>query len=265
MYFRILLAMVIAASTFCVQAADDTLLIFLLAGQSNMAGHGLKKDLQEELKKPLENVVIFNKVGAIIPFKPGDQHGPEVGFAHALVKAFPNRKIGIIKVAVGASSLYYDWDPDWTPEKGKAATTENAGTGQGMYKTLIEQARICLEKSNGTLSGMLWMQGESDAKHQKTADKYGENLKAFIERVRKDLNTPKLPFVAAQIGAEKGIYKYLETVQKAQAELKVPNYQTVPTQDLDRPKDGVHLDTKSLSTLGQRYAEAMEKLLTGKE
>ena len=60
--------------------ADD--LVFVLAGQSNMAGSGVTKELPDELKALPKNVTYFYR-GAKTEFTKHKNFGPEVAFAHA--------------------------------------------------------------------------------------------------------------------------------------------------------------------------------------
>lgn len=236
-------------------AEGEPMLVFILAGQSNMVGHGVGSEFPAELKPP-PTVFLFNAAQPQ-PLSLAACTGPEAGFAHALCSAFPSRKIGLVKCAAGGTSLYA-WDPDWTKEKSKI--TENAAHGD-LYKTLMGQVRAALKTENTILAGMVWMQGERDAKYKESAGKYAENFKAFIERVRKDLNAPDLPFVYGQISPDVEAFPFTEQVQKAQAELKLPRTSMVATQDLPRHSDKVHFDTKGQAELGKRFGEAMLKLL----
>ena len=46
-----------------------------------------------------------------------------------------------------------------------------------------------------TIRGMLWQQGEGDAKKEETAGDYGKNLARLIARVREQFQAPDMPFI----------------------------------------------------------------------
>jgi lysophospholipase L1-like esterase len=50
------------------------------------------------------------------------------------------------------------------------------------------------------LAGFVWFQGIDDAGSPAFSTAYGDNLKAFIQDVRKEFNAPELPFVVAALG-----------------------------------------------------------------
>ena len=62
------------------------------------------------------------------------------------------------------------------------------------YATMFPE----LKGKTPELSGFAWFQGWND--QYGAQDEYASNMKNFIEDVRKDLNTPKLPFVIAAMG-----------------------------------------------------------------
>ena len=130
-------------------------------------------------------------------------------------------------------------------------------------KALVEDAG---KKKKIEIVGMLWMQGESDAKPQ-FASAYGENLKNFIETVRKDFENPDLFFVAGRINPTKQNYdqKLVRIVRTAQESCPLEGYAWVDCDDLTKVGDNVHYDTEGLVELGYRMADTMMKLMEMKE
>ena len=87
--------------------------VFLLAGQSNMAGAGLFKELTEAEKIPPNKVKIWSK-GAWYSLGPGfsaneGRFGPELAFSRAMQKAYPKDDIYLIKKASGGTSMHKHW------------------------------------------------------------------------------------------------------------------------------------------------------------
>lgn len=75
------------------------------------------------------------------------------------------------------------------------------------------------------LTGFVWFQGWND--QYGAENEYESNLKHFINDVRHDLNTPKLPFVIAAMGqnGSKPAMGAMLTIQKAQLAMNgVPEY-----------------------------------------
>lgn len=62
------------------------------------------------------------------------------------------------------------------------------------YATMFPALKECTPE----LAGFVWFQGWND--QYGAQDEYASNMKHFIEDVRKDLGTPKLPFVIAAMG-----------------------------------------------------------------
>ena len=86
--------------------------VFLLGGQSNMAGSGKSKDLQAPYNEPFKKVMIWNwkgrKWSALSPnpaVNGRGMFGPEVSFGHAIAKAFPDEDIRLVKYARGGTAL----------------------------------------------------------------------------------------------------------------------------------------------------------------
>ena len=107
---------------------DKVLPVFILAGQSNMAGGGIKEELPEELQKPQKDGLFVKFWGVKWkPLEPGKRFGPEVTFAAEMTRALKG-PVGIIKLANGGTSLEKHWNPKkYDKEKG-------IGT---LYKRLI--------------------------------------------------------------------------------------------------------------------------------
>ena len=82
----------------------------------------------------------------------------------------------------------------------------------------IERVYPTYETEEGyELSGFVWFQGWNDMVDGSTYpdrgkegsyDSYSKNLEYFIEDVRRDLNSPKMPFVIGVMGAGGPISKY---------------------------------------------------------
>jgi beta-glucuronidase len=222
--------------------------LYLLVGQSNMAGRAPVDAVSKEADP---HIFMLDKENNWVPAtdpmhfdKPAVVGvGPGLSFAKQLLVIGGHRTIGLIPCAVGGSPIRV-WEPDSTYLNGLHP-----------YDDAIRRAGTALQK--GTLRGIIWHQGESD-NNPAAAAVYMEKLKALIERLRRDLGQPDLPFVAGEIGyfnTTTLINKVLDSLPDV-----VPNTAVVNAEGLTDKGDSVHFDTRSARELGRRYAQAMAGL-----
>jgi len=247
-------------------------LIFLLSGQSNMAGSGYTADLPDtDEYKPYRsapgNISVWNvKNKKWRPLEIGKRFGPEIGFAHALSSALPGKHIGLVKFAVGGTSM-----DKW------------AASGKLYPRLMVAFSDASKSTPDAKLVAMLWHQGESDSDTKEVAQAYHGKLVNLIATVRNDSKEPNLLFILGQINPAKSYcgrprFLHADIVRKAQAELKVPNTVMIKTDDCEMnpyhsgfngPKesqipangDQVHYSGKGQIKMGRRFAEAYLKNL----
>ncbi len=256
-----LLALLSTALTTLAPAQDQTLPpkqrfhLYLLVGQSNMAGRG-KVSPEDQQAHP--RVLMLNQAGQWVPAidpmhfdKPAVVGvGPGRSFGLLMAEADPTVTIGLIPCAVGGSPI-----DTWVPGAFDAPTKTHP------WDDAIKRALPALQL--GTLKGILWHQGESDSKPI-LADQYQEKLHALIARFRSTLEHPKVPFITGQMGrfpelpwsAEK---KRVDQVHQ-DLPCKVPNAAFVSATGLKHKGDQVHFDADSARELGRRYAKALQAL-----
>jgi len=230
--------------------APDSMRLFLLIGQSNMAGRG-KVEPQDEVTNP--HIWMLTKdlkwVLAKDPLhfdKPAAGVGLASEFARVLVKTDPNINIGLIPSAFGGTSL-----DQWNPK----------GT---LYKDAVARTKEALKK--GKLAGILWHQGESDsgaapAIVAKLAT-YPERFETMIAQLRKDLNAPDVPVIIGELGQFRPLNEPVNALMPELTRL-VPNCTLVTSEGLEDKGDKLHFSSAALRTFGQRYAAAYLKA-TGK-
>lgn len=266
------LTMLVLCTSGTLRAADKPMKVFILAGQSNMAGQGDPSELPAEFQKHPDNVLMpippRDRKGRprtdLVPFAPfPERFGPEVGFAHAMAEAWPDQKIVLIKKAIGGTSALA-WAPDWTRER--AAVTQNERNGP-LYQNLMEQLVEPIRKRYGDdveVAGVLWAQGGRDGRYEQSAKEYEQNLKKIIAAFRKDIGKPELPFILAHtVDAPPRGFPHIAQVRAAQERIAKadPHSALVSSEGLSRNKDNVHFDTKGQLELGKRFAEAYLKLI----
>ncbi|MGF1739984.1 sialate O-acetylesterase [Vibrio profundum] len=217
--------------------------IFLLMGQSNMAGRGVVTEvsaISDSKIRMLRDQLWQPAVEPLHQDKPDAGVGLAMSFAKQARLDKPERAVSLIPTAVGSTSL-----DEWS---------------QGpLYEHALRSAKEAM--SQGRLRAALWHQGESDSGDPERANSYAEKLTRFIEKIRRDLGEPNLPFIAGELPhflQKEDKFRYTEHVNQALRDLsdQVPHYQFVSAQGLTANPDIVHYDAKSLRTFGERYFDA---------
>lgn len=234
-------------------------LVFLLAGQSNMVGHGKAAELPQEYAKAPANVHLFES-GKLRPLsaRADGEFGPEISFGHELAKAMPDRVIIFVKHSTGGTSLDKDWNPS---------------NRNRLYDKLLANYKEATKGQKHELVAVLWSQGGADAKDEASAKAYAARFKEFIESLRKDLDAPKLPFYFSGAKPDdpvtpgmKSRFPHIEHIRTAYVETAktVPQTMMVSTVGLKMGRDGIHYDTAGQIDFGKRYAEAYLKTANNK-
>lgn len=234
--------------------AKDKFWLFLLVGQSNMAGRGV---VEEQDKTPHPRVLTLSKEGKWVPAVDPihfDKTAAGVGlgktFGQIVAEANPGVTIGLIPCAVGGSPI-----STWKPG------AFYSGTKTHPWDDMVKRVEIALPA--GTLKGILWHQGESDS-NDKDAPGYEERLHNLVKRLRDLVKSPDAPFIAGQMGKFDDVPWNPEkiVVDKAHQEIatKVPHAAFVSAEGLKHKGDKVHFDSPSFRELGKRYADAYLKM-----
>jgi hypothetical protein len=286
----LVMAAVLASSCLIAVPASAATKVFLLAGQSNMAGVGGYSGYNKNSppwsdppydhadapcpapynaplaavkfwnfgygKKPADFVNAPETGDGWVDLQPGfghraDQFGPELGFGRRLHELYPNDEIYLIKYAIGGTNLAADWNPN----------PDAMGPRYKVFKARVDAAMANLTKAgkNPTIVGMIWMQGEDDSTNPAFAKAYENNLKNLVAEVRSDSNAPDMKFVLGRITTMGKLWstpEIIEIVRKAQE--NVPNYVKnsawINTDDLQWGYYG-HYGTKGQIDLGIRFAD----------
>jgi len=226
----------------------ENLEIYLLIGQSNMAG---RADIETQDRDSLENVLLFtgikgkewekaanplNKYSTVRKDISMQKMGPGYTFAREMAKARTAKQIGIVVNAKGGTSI-----AEWAP-------------GETLYTEAVKRAKMAMKY--GTLKGIVWHQGEANASNPSG---YPEKIKELIQSIRSDLGIPDLPFVAGQLSEDKPIrHAFNEMI------LTLPSlvpHTGVATTEGTTTMEGTHFNSASQRLLGQRYAAEMLKLV----
>jgi hypothetical protein len=227
-----------------VPAQEKGLELYLLVGQSNMAGRG---KLAEEDRKPVPGIFMLDKQNTWVPAahpihfdKKIAGYGLGLDFARTMG---PGKKIGLIPCAVGGTSL------DQWKKGGK------------LFTNAIKRLRVA--QKSGTLKGILWHQGESDLGNAAHVASYPKRFTQFVADLRKEAGDPRVPFVAGELGRFLGgknaaapkINAAFASVVKV-----IPSYGVASSEGLKDKGDRLHFGKPALAAFGKRYAEVMKRL-----
>ncbi|RCV42601.1 hypothetical protein SETIT_9G228600v2 [Setaria italica] len=176
--------------------------IFVLSGQSNMAGRGgvhhrrwdgvvppeaapdpsiqrLSAALDwEEAREPLHADIDTAKTCGV---------GPGMVFARTVLPCLQEDNpgkgartgIGLVPCAVGGTAIR-----EWA-------------RGEFLYEQMVCRARVAA--GYGEIEAVLWYQGESDAESDAATAAYNGNIERLITNVRADLEMPQLPFIQMEL------------------------------------------------------------------
>ena len=228
--------------------------LYLLAGQSNMAGRGTVEARDKEIHA---RVLTLNKMGEWVyaqdPIhfdKPIAGVGPGRSFGKVMADSDPSVTVGLIPCAVGGSGI-----DAW--QEGAIFTQTNSRP----YDDALTRTRRAMK--DGTLKGMLWHQGENDS-NKDLAKNYQEKLVELFKRVRKEFDDPEFLIVIGQLGQFESNpwteYKTnVDAAHKTIAE-NDPFTTFVSSDGLACGSDNIHFDSASMREFGRRYAKALQKM-----
>lgn len=228
--------------------------LFLLAGQSNMAGRGT---VEPDDRVPHPRVWVLDRqehwVAAVDPLhfdKPIAGVGPGRSFGIALAEAEPGASIGLVPVAIGGSPISA-WEPG----------AVHSQTGTKPYDDAIKRIRAA--QTAGEFKAILWHQGENDSGKMATPD-YEARLTALIGRLRAEVKPPALPVLIGQLGRFADV-PWSESRTKIDAlhrklARELRDVAFVSSDGLVHKGDRVHFDSASARELGRRYAESYQTM-----
>ncbi len=249
-----------AAPNFDHQSADVVADIYVLAGQSNMSGRGEVPQVAPPELVPDPKIMLYGNDGVWrVASEPLDTAtgqidpvsvdtnagvGPGLAFAKMVQARDPRRPIILVPCAKGGTSLK-QWSPD------PSRTT--------LYGSCVARVREVMPR--GRLAGLLWYQGESDARDQVSASQWRERFGTLMTALRTDLAVPKLPVLVVgiadppRVGRFADQFPFWAIVQREQANLTDKNMFYVSAVGLEKLDDDLHLSTKGQIELAKRMAQ----------
>ena len=235
---------------------DNEVWVFIMAGQSNMAGRGAVEP-QDTVKHPdifsinSENEIVYAKEP--LHFYEPDLTGLDCGMSFSvtlldrLPRPYADRiKILILPTAVGGSSIH-----QWL--------NNDEFRGVKLFSNFAE--KVAIGKDFGTIKGILWHQGESDARPPYVL-RYHEYLASLTNKFRAEVGDPELPIFVGELGQFPSDHRYNRSVLNEKLQLFVdetPSTYLTSSKGLTDKGDGTHFDSKSQRELGRRFANSYLK------
>ena len=248
---------------------DPTLHVFLAAGQSNMVSvYGQPGTLPAQYEAGIDQLQMWdggswkrlglsNENGNNVP-----RYGPELSFAWTLHAACPDSNIGIIKYAVGGTSV-----TTWIP-------------GGENYAVLAENVRAALQaRSDITFEGFLYKQAGGDSKNSGLAESWGDNFLTLVDTTRSAGVIPDdLPFLLANNRGTADVDSFPDDLsdfdpdslpspdpsrpfilnvlyQQWLVQFERTDIYPVIERNIPKGADGVHQTPEGIRTVGRGFAE----------
>jgi chitin disaccharide deacetylase len=233
--------------------AKNDLWVFILAGQSNMAGRAY---VEPQDTVPNKRLLTINKNFEVIlakePLHFYEPHlsGLDCGmsFGKRLLQQVPeNVSILLIPTAVGGSSIE-QWLGDSTFRDVKLMSN---------FKEKVKFGNL-----KGTIKGILWHQGEANTKDEDMIKEHTARLTQLFKIFRNITHNERLPILVGELGAYSNNNKnwqllngILKEVVKADGKSAV-----ISTQDLKHKGDNIHFNSEGQRAMGERFANEFMRL-----
>lgn len=222
--------------------------VFILAGQSNMAGRALV-EVNDTI--PNKRILSINKKGELIHAKePLHFYEPKLSglgcglsFGNELLNHIPDSiSIVLIPTAIGGSSIN-QWIYD------------SSVRGVSLLSNFKEKVEI--GKKVGNIKGILWHQGENDAIQDETIEIYNDQLRKLFILFRDETENSDLPIFIGELGSFSKTDVNWQAINKQIREYEKfdSNAYVIKTNDLKDKGDQLHFNSESQRILGKRFAE----------
>ncbi|MFC5051853.1 sialate O-acetylesterase [Rubritalea spongiae] len=235
-----LLCCILISSVISLHAAAPAKHLFILSGQSNMAGLD-----------------------------------PKISFTPAVQSAFGKENVTIVLDAQGGQPIRR-WYKEWKPAPGREVVNRKTMTNGDLYQRLIKKVKQATQGQEYNTVTFLWMQGERDAK-ESHGEVYAKSLLGIINQLKKDLNKKDLNFVIGRLSdydLENKIGPHWTMVRNAQVQVaeSSPSGAWVNTDDLNDGlskngkmyKNDLHYSVEGYKEFGKRLAGEAIALIESK-
>ncbi len=243
--------------------------IYLLIGQSNMAGRGalLEEDMEQiegvwlldGKDKPTPAANPLNIYSTVRKGADMQKMGPGYSFARKIASE-TGRPILLVVNALGGSSIgMWKKSADLIQDKSSIGYNERQ-----LFEEIIVRARHA--KKYGEIKGILWHQGEANAR-AKLIPYYLPALQQIVKDLRTELDIVSAPFIAGQLGTwgknTENHTMFNEMITAISS--SIPNSSYVSSEGCTPLSDNIHFDRESQLVMGERYADKILEMVYGKQ
>lgn len=235
--------------------------LFIVAGQSNASGRGAapyptyanadrifmlgNDDVWKQAYEPTDDAT--GQIDSTSDDGAMAGAGFAMSFANRICELFPDDLVGLIPCAKGSTAI-----KQW----------RRMPTRKNLYGSMIARAEKAKVETGGTLSGILWWQGESDAETEGTASGHREAFGNLVSDMRVDLCDLTMPVAFARLNNLNPSGKpYWNTIRSMQNQIYIPRCVMVSTDGVPYDSSNVHATTAGYQTVGVRFADAIAPLL----
>jgi len=223
--------------------------IFIMAGQSNMAGRGTIEPQDTITNKHI--ITIDSENNWIVARQPLHFYEPGLkgldcgtSFALELLKHIPDSiTIAMVPCAVGGSSVF-----QWL----------NDEQHRGINLLSNFREKVHLAQNKGVIKGVLWHQGESNA-NKTDLPVYKDALTQLFSLFREYIRNDEIPIIMGELGKfaipeEKA--ERFEEVNKIIREIasEYDHVFYISSDGLEHSGDNLHFNSAAQRELGKRYA-----------
>lgn len=212
--------------------------LFILSGQSNMAGLD-----------------------------------PNISFVPAVEKAFGKANVLVVKDAVGGQPIRR-WHKAYRYPDGREIT-DRSKIGD-LYDRLLTKVKAAAGNRTFDTVTFVWMQGERDAR-EKLADVYAASFKGILAQLKADLKRDRINFVIGRISdydMKNSRYPHWTKIRDVQVKLaeEDPHGAWIDCDDLNdgknrrgkEIKNDLHMTVEGYRKMGERFAQKAIALINGK-
>lgn len=275
--------------------------VIVMAGQSNMVGHSVVGDIDQNLldkyKQGFDNVKILwscnpYQSGVVsnetfVSVKPGmgkktatsnnityEYFGPELGLAAYLAEHYPDETFYIIKDASGATTLNAHWySPSSLGMLSKTALPTNS-----LYAHLLDRVETGMglladDGIDARIVSLMWMQGENDSTSMQSVNRYGTLWSNFVKDLKAEWTKKQyLDLTAGLSTIDAGItqrdtwtyHEILNTYKEIYASMSDKSaFIDVSGWAVTKPNDLAHLNSVSMLRLGQEFGVVFDNVVNG--
>ena len=235
---------------------DENIWVFLMAGQSNMAGRGT---IESQDLVTNERIITINKDNEwVIAQEPLHFYEPSgagldcgMSFANELLNHIPDSiTIAMVPCAVGGSSVF-----QWL--------NNEEHRGVELFSNFTE--KVQLSKQKGAVKGILWHQGERNA-NPTDIPLYEDTVLSLFVKFRGVVGAPDLPIIMGELGRfaqpeEKAVY--FDEINQIIRKLANENEGIfmISSESLDHKGDYLHFNSDGQRLMGIRFARLCAQIL----